>query len=437
MCRVSITMDTSLSTSSVVKRKRSQSSSVSKKKKKCATGVSTTTVKNPTPETFEFDTMDYESLVACLTDDAVAVDLAACENAAITAAKTATTTPATDSMGTLHCYTANPSEGLLSYRSTPASSLLPPPPAPLQQQQLQPQYVPEPASHDWEPRLLLRQSYKVSNQADAVIGLESRHDYRASAYLVTTQACVKLNFEDLLSVQSISVSSVMDNYFNSEGAKGFSPFYFDSIIIEPSSNGPSYGKTTVATIDIYNYQLSSTQRTLYQTAMTGMTRQSPSIVLNYNGWTALKRLFHCIESYYRLCVDCSPVVQSLIERYCDYFGKHYNTVAQQARANNVAGNNRLPLATYHHIKTDLFVLLRELNESRLPAAHWSTEINDDSPAHNTHSSNATATTTRLTTAFDRVKCLLPWIDSEVKKFCSTNICGQVLQRLKYDYDVIG
>lgn len=159
----------------------------------------------------------------------------------------------------------------------------------------------------------------------------------------------------------------------------FSTFYFDTILVEVTAGGGS-------TISICNYTVK-----LPQTAAAGrggggggvrsspdVCRQtSPPLQLTVKGWNDLKRLFNCIESYYRICLVCSPTIQSLITRYRNYFVKPYrNAILQTGSPANSATNNSLleiPSGSYQHINVDLPLVLRELDERRLPTAQHEEE----------------------------------------------------------------
>lgn len=357
------------------KRKRTQSTSQqqSKSKKK--------------DDAFEFNSVDYEALVASLTDEAMLElpppPLPQQQPLAVTSNNNNyLTTSGGDGIGPtqVHYYMYAP-------QSAAAPSTL------YYQQQHPPQpatkvisYIPSTTTttsataatttstsqdnQEWEPRLLLRQLYKVGNQADAVIGLESSRDYRASIYLVNAQSCVNVSIDDLLSVQSSRVVNAVDKFFFNGSI--FSTFYFDTILVEVTADGGS-------TISICNYTVKLPQTAAVRGGGGGVRsspdvcrQTSPPLQLTVKGWNDLKRLFNCIESYYRVCLVCSPTIQSLITRYRNYFVKHYrNAIVLTVSPANSAGNNgllKIPSGSYQHINVDLPLALRELDERRLPAA---------------------------------------------------------------------
>ena len=252
-----------------------------------------------------------------------------------------------------------------------------------------------------EPKLLLRQMYRLYNHTDVVVGLESSCGYNATIYLVSSQASVNFTIEDLLSVRSISVLGVLDEYFNNSSAQPFQSFYFNTVLIKAGHN---------KTVSICNYQVraSPLQR---QVLDRDVLCQTTSLMLYASGWNALKRSFDCIESYFRICQECSPIVQHLITRYCQYFTKHYKTAVLLSAATNKNDNGTLkvPLEIERHITKDLPLFLADFDESRLPySGGWDFQ------------------TSQLQVS------LTPWIDSEVRKFCSSTICEAVFQDIKYD-----
>lgn len=414
------------------KRKRTQSTSQqqqqSKSKKK--------------DDAFEFNSVDYEALVASLTDEAMLelppppppLPQQQQQPLAVTSNNNNyLTTSSGDGIGStqVHYYTYAPQSAAAA-------------PSTLYYQQNQPHppqsaakvisYIPSTTTasaaatstttstsqdqQEWEPRLLLRQLYKVSNQADAVIGLESSRDYRASIYLVNAQSCVNVSIDDLLSVQSSRVVNAVDKFFFNGSI--FSTFYFDTILVEVTAGGGS-------TISICNYTVKLPQTAAAAAGRGGGgagVRSSPDVCrqtstplqLTVKGWNDLKRLFNCIESYYRICLVCSPTIQSLITRYRNYFVKHYrNAILLTVSPSSSAGNNsllKIPSGSYQHINVDLPLALRELDERRLPTA----EQEGDNEYQQTLASTL----------------LLPWMDAEVRRFCAPNICASVLQEIKYD-----
>lgn len=429
------------------KRKRTQSTS-QQQPSKC---------KKKNDDAFEFNTVDYEALVATLTDEAM-LELPPppppalqpqhqpSQPLAVTSNNNNYSTTSGEGSTQVHYYT---------YDVTPQTAAAAPSTLYYQQQQHQqhqqqhhhhhhPQsatkvisYIPSTTttttattctsqdSQEWEPRLLLRQLYKVSNQADAVVGLESSRDYRASIYLVNAQSCVNVSIDDLLSVQSSRVINAVDKFFFNGSI--FATFYFDTILVEVTASGGS-------SISICNYTVKLPQTASSRGGGGGgplpssspdVSRQttSPPLQLTVKGWNDFKRLFNCIESYYRICLFCSPTIQSLITRYRNYFVKHYRnaillTVSQSSSSGSSNSANssllKIPSGSYQHINVDLPSALRELDERRLPAATAEEQQQDEQP------SLASST------------LLLPWMDAEVRRFCAPNICSAVLREIKYD-----
>lgn len=276
-----------------------------------------------------------------------------------------------------------------------------------------------------EPRLLLRQAYKIGNEASAVIGLESSRDYKPAVYLVNSQAdSVSLTFEDFLSIRCSSVYQSIEQYFVSNNnnicvgsdridhnIELFTPFYLDTILVEPVQNGGSEHA-----IALCNYHMKIgdrySNRVLPKTFNeTDIVRQDFVIYLNPAGWLAFKRIFDCIETYYSLCTECSPVVQHLISRYSRFLTKHYKTKALLSTSNCLL--NTIPPSLeqelIYYVSKDLPLFIEDLNVSRVVSekADYFYEI------------------TALRQA------MTPWIDAEVRRFCVANIVESVLENLKY------
>lgn len=426
-----------------VKRKRTQSTSAlssSRKKKSTTSSIvdsSATSTADVSTTAFDFNSIDYESLVASLTDNAMTelppdpippVAVASNKNNYSTDCKAATQ---------VHYYTYEvsphqviPSQLASSTSIQPQSgtTTLLQDPSNYYNQPLQTKTARQP---EWEPRLLLRQLYKVANQADAVVGIESTSNYNASMYLVNTQSSISFTMEDLLSLQSSRVVNALDKFFNGV-TTGFPLLYFETILIEPiPTNNAAEGNTTA--VAIYNYVLRpqpARQRSMYSDcdrasgrALPDVSRQTPALMLHSTGWNAFKRLFDCIESYYHICIASSPTIRLLIERYCKYFVKHYKATVMLSSRNINSGNPsslRLPSGAYQHINTDLPLLLRELSERRIPHNHGDSDIGISGGYHQLNSNTLLQ------------RALMPWMDSEVRRYCAPNICVAVIQELKFD-----
>lgn len=345
----------------------------------------------------DFNTMDYESLVAALTDDAM-VEAPPPTSHPSSLAPRATTSDSNNYSTSVpantqvHYYYSNNA----SLPQVPSKSCK----TPLQQ------------PRSWEPRLLLRQSYKVSTQADAVIGLECSLDFKASIYLVSSQTSVNISIEDLIGLRT--AANTIDKYF--DGTVQFPPMYFNSVLLETAIT-----ETGEHVISLSNFEV-RVQQSTFRTAMGGGKQQasdnvcqSPAILLHSTGWSAFKRLFDCIEVYFNILQsECSPSVQYLTTRYCKYFVRHYQTLVQlKFNEQNLASNQsalKLPVDTVRHISTDLPLVLAELNEKRISSSDQESQWFESTPSR---------------------QALLPWIDAEVRRFCVPNICDNVLQDLKY------
>lgn len=254
---------------------------------------------------------------------------------------------------------------------------------------------------------------------------------------------ITLTIEDLLSIRSASVSGVLDKYFCSSNNNNnnrndestptsiFTPFYLDTILIEPLvSNGKlvismcNYEVRTHPKQNVYSNRVGSNKQHDAE-----IIRRTSAILLYVSGWNSLKRVFDCIESYYNMCAECSPVVESLIVRYSRLFEKHYRATVLLSTSNSnyimstsTSPMLKLPLETVRHITSDLPLFLSEINERRLPPQ--SSFPYNISAAEEQQRQSVEITTLR--------QALMPWIDSEVRRFCAANICESVLQYLKYN-----
>lgn len=288
-----------------------------------------------------------------------------------------------------------------------------------------PQPPPTMESPDQEPRLLMRQIYRIANQADAVIGLECTRNRKASIYLVNNNSSVNLTLEDVLSLRGKCASVTIDNYFSS--GNEFSPIYLDTVVIESCGNG---------NIIVGNYLITqsrdyfTTQKRMYlhdeaQSANlpqgVDIFRHSSRVVFNADGWKSLRRMFDAIEHYYGICLECSPVIQQLIQRYGRFFSRNYRTKAiintytkQQASAENQnPANSDFPLSVSpdltRQILADLPYHLSDIHEWRLPLEPHLDNWYERSPLR---------------------QSLLPWIDAEVRRFCVSNIAASIVDQLQ-------
>lgn len=230
---------------------------------------------------------------------------------------------------------------------------------------------------------------------------------------MNNQTSITLTYEDLLSLRSVAVGRAVDKFFH-EGMP-FSTAYMDTVLVEPCGNN---------TIALCNYQMQP--KTVINRHSLGrgesdILRQTSTVILHPTGWSALKRLFDCMESYYNICAECSPIVRSLVARYCQYLSRHYrtramltaNTSGNGAGCNNASpissGVNHLDSDLVRHIHSDLPTHLQELDERRLPS---SDSMLDSSLDYN-------AVRYSMTT----------WIDSEVRRYCGPNIVDSVIENL--------
>lgn len=261
--------------------------------------------------------------------------------------------------------------------------------------------------NSWEPHLLLRQIYKVANQAHAAVGLDSIKDFSPSICLVNNQTSIELTFEDLLSLQSSTVHHSINKFYSDETP--FNPFYLHTVILEPRPNG---------LVSFCNYRLRNKPVNHNLNSVTlsrpsnesDIIRQTPRVVLQNDGWISFKRLFPSLESYFNILLEINPTVQFLISRYTRYFTKHYKVMALlSSNTTNDLASMTLDKQLVRHITSDLPRLLSDLNERRLPA----------------ESQDFWYERTALRTS------MLPWIDSEVRRFCVANIIEAVLENMKY------
>ena len=75
---------------------------------------------------------------------------------------------------------------------------------------------------------------------------------------------------------------------------------------------------------------------------TDILKGDTAITLQLGGWNALKRLFNCVEQYFKICEESSPVVMYMIVRYTRYLSKHYTTKAM-FYTNTTTGMRATPL----------------------------------------------------------------------------------------------
>lgn len=294
---------------------------------------------------------DLEQLIASLNDDAVME------------------TPAPVTQVNYYTYPENPSQPSQSAAVAPPSAPPPPPPPPQPHTQQTVQ----------QPRLLIRQAYKLAAEASVVVGLEFDGSYEATINLVNDHGNLTLTFEDLLCLRGGAVTSVVKRCM--DGFELFQPLYLDSILLEPLVSGGG--------IVLTNYAL---QDDLYSPE-----RRSSSLTLHADGWASFEKTFDCVESYYRICTECTPVVQSLVTRYTDYLTTHY-----RRRMLMTSPRPYLSPEVIQYVSTDLPLFLRELTETRLPKR-------ESTPAQS------------VTT---------PWLDAEVRRFCVTTIVDNVLDSIR-------
>ena len=213
-----------------------------------------------------------------------------------------------------------------------------------------------------------------------VIGLESEDGYDATIRLVNEHGHIKLTFEDLLCLRGTAVITVVKKCMDGGGL--FQPLYLDSLLLEPLPGGGGVIFTYYSLPADYSPE-----------------RRSSSLTLHYDAWASLEKTFDSVESYYRICVECTPVVQSLVTRYTDYLVSHY-----KRRLLVSSPRPYLSSEVIQYITADLPQFLRELNEPRLP---------------------------RRSTATPPSQYLIrPWLDSEVRRFCVANIVDCVLGSIR-------
>jgi len=254
-------------------------------------------------------------------------------------------------------------------------TLPPPPPPPPSQLQTSPTA----SAKVQQPRLLIRQAYKLGTEARVVVGLESEGGYDATIHLVNAQDHITLTFEDLLCLRGSAVTSVVKRCM--DGFELFQPLYLDTVLLEPLVSGGG--------IVLTNYAL---QDDLYSPE-----RRSSSLTLHFDAWASFEKTFDCVESYFRICEECSSVVQSLVCRYTDYLTTHY-----RRRMLITSPRPYLSPEVIQYVSMDLPQFLRELNEYRLPKR-------DSTPAQTIMS---------------------PWLDAEVRRFCVTSIVDNVLDSIR-------
>jgi len=250
-----------------------------------------------------------------------------------------------------------------------------------------------------EPRLLLRQAYKLATEAYAVVGLESKGDFEPSIYLVNDTSNVKITFEDFMSLTGVCVVSSVNRLFDE--SVPFQPVHLDKITVEVSATRG---------LHIYNYDI----RSYKQFTVSGETeppRFPSGLHLQKDGWTALTRMFDCIENYYKLCAELSMLVPHLIDRYSRYFVRRYKPQALLLTTNT---SSMYPVPSLNpdmkqFVTTELPTNIKALSEYRLPVelqTHWY----QTSPLR---------------------EALTPWVDAEVRRYCIPNIIDSVLDGLKY------
>lgn len=229
---------------------------------------------------------------------------------------------------------------LMNCTSPPPQPAAPPP----QQTKVCYYSQPEKVKKSTEPRLLIRQAYKLAAEACAVVGLESVSDYKPSIYIVTDQSSVSLNLSDLVSLRSNTVVATVERYLNETNF--FKPLYMNKCIIESSSGG---------TITISNYHVDGWWKT--KKSENHIVKDTEGITLSIHGWNSLKRYFDCIESYYSICTECSATVDYLMDRYAQFFVRHYRYEVFNC-------NKSLSAESIQRISCDLPLFLQELNEKR-------------------------------------------------------------------------
>lgn len=321
--------------------------------------------------------MDYEALVASLTDDVIMNE----------------TAPSTQ----VNYYT--------TYQ--PPQPPAPPPPPP-------PQEIAQ-------PRLLLRQTYKLANEAELIVGLESSVGYNASVYLVGRQASVKLSYEDILSLRSATIIGTIDKYLNAVNNPTLSTIHLQSIMLEaaPYNNingGGGGGGGAIAVLNYqirprcYNFYQQSQQQQQQQSSME-IIRQSNGVVFTAVGWTYLKRILECAQFYYKVCAECTVQVRNLVERYSRFLTIHYTP---RAMLSSARGKDATLI---RYISGDLPTMMQsELNSARLP----------DLPA-----AAADYGYGDYNEISSPVSTLQPWIDSEVRRYCIANVIDKVFENLAY------
>lgn len=240
-----------------------------------------------------------------------------------------------------------------------------------------------PARPPQQPRLLLRQAYKLASEACMVVGLEAEGEYNATIRLANGKEHLTLTFEDLLCLRGSAVASAVKKYF--EDYELFLPLYLDSILVESKPNGGGVVFT--------NYSLPANPSAQDYT----LDRRSSSLILRYEGWTSLEKSFDCIESYFLICLHCAPSVKSLVARYINYLTSYYRR--------RLIPTTQVNAETIEFVSTELPQFMRELNISRIPPQ---TPVDSDAA--------------RL--------FMMPWIDAEVRRYCTNNIVKNVINDLR-------
>lgn len=254
-----------------------------------------------------------------------------------------------------------------------------------------------------KPRLLIRQVYKLVTEACVVVGLEW-DNCQAAIYFTNEASNVRLTFEDLIAIQSVNVSSVVDRYFGNTKNNYFQPFYLNSLVIEVDEDGGDGGS-----ISLCNFTAKSCSPII--TAENVVKHESRRLTLHQDGWSALKRLFASIETYYSICVGCTPVAQYLMARYSRYLSRHYRAYALLSASSSGAAALSQDLIRY--VKSDLPLFMQNLTVKRLPVDIRSDFWFDNDASSTPHS------------------VLMPWIDAEVRRYCVPLITDSVLDNLKY------
>lgn len=402
------------------KRKRTKSTSSVPLKKTTETSVAATAAAAlPSTDVFDFNTVDYESLVASLTDNAM-------DELPTPSLPTVSIIPPLASTSNSNNYTTTSTNGgtQVQYYTCELASNQPT------------RYTISAAAaaespESTHPRLLLRQAYKLANEACVVVGLESTEDYATSIYLVVAgHTSVKLTIEDILSLNSAGVSGCVDKYLllENQSTSFLSPIYLDSIVIEQSSDKsnicftnyrirPKLNHNSCSYTPTQSYYMQSRANVPPQNQI---IRQTSSVVLSNVGWSYLKRVLDCVQSYYKLCEELSPLVDNLVNRYTTFFTRHY-----RPRATLLFNGLKASTGLVRLINSELPSFMQcELNASRLPASNdYNNCEGDDWKQWELPRQHQYYESTPLRTA------MLPWVDSEVRRYCISNVIENVLKRL--------